>query len=172
MALLLVVLVPAAGRAVTLDDIVALSQQGLASSVIVAVIDADRTVFSLSPQQVGELKKQGVSDDVIVKMLGSAREYAVPAEVAPEVVIIGETPPVPTPPPLAPAVVVPYAVGVPVFVVPHRHRALVAPPVPVPVAPVTVPAPPITGFGRFMTNGWIDGAGFGRFITQPGAGQH
>ena len=94
-------LVPANVRAVTVDDIVALSNAGVTDSILIAVIDADQTVFDLTPQQVLELKQAGVSDTVVVKMVGTAREFEgrPMRREPPSLVIIGEKPPSPEPPP-------------------------------------------------------------------------
>jgi hypothetical protein len=95
-------LAPAQARAVTVEDIVALSKAGVADSVLVAVIDADQTVFDLTPQQIVDLKRAGVSDSVVVKMVGTTREFARQElrEEPPTLVIIGETPPSPEPLPV------------------------------------------------------------------------
>ena len=69
LAVLLVGLVPSRSDAVTLADIVALSQSGVSDAVLCAVIDADHTVFTLTPQQVYQLQAVGVSDFVILRML-------------------------------------------------------------------------------------------------------
>jgi hypothetical protein len=108
---------PLKARAVTIDDIVALSKAGVAESVLIAVIDADQTVFTLTPQQIIELKRAGVADSVVTKMVLSAREIdgSGPRDEAPSVVIIGDKPPEPVPP-VSPSftVVTPVLVPVPV----------------------------------------------------------
>jgi len=94
---------PATANAVTIDDIVALSKAGVADSVLIALIDADQTVFDLTPQQIVELKRAGVSDNVVVKMVGTPREFdgREPRREPPTLVIIGERSPgaEPLPPP-------------------------------------------------------------------------
>jgi hypothetical protein len=101
--LLLVALavVPDTADAVTIRDIIALSKAGLSDEILSAVIDADRTIFTLDAEQILELRRAGVSDAVLLKMVRSRREFdgpttstdttseAVPQEVAPHVVIIG-----------------------------------------------------------------------------------
>lgn len=149
-ALLLLTLVfcaPGAARAVTLDDIVELSRAGVTADVLVAVIEADRTIFTLNAQELLVLKEAGVPDEVVVKMLGSSREFA--PEPAPEPLIVGTSQPS-----------APVAFAVPTFV-----------PFPVYVAVPVVPAPvvvrtPAPGIGRFINDGWIEGRrSFGRFIN-------
>ena len=102
----LLLFAPATVRAVTVDDIIALSKSGVAESVLIALIDADQTVFNLTPQQIADLKRSGVSDDVVVKMLGTARDFRerlralaaqTPTETAPEVLVIGDKPAAPEP---------------------------------------------------------------------------
>src|SRR5688572_18528357 len=85
----LLVCVPAVARAVTVDDIIALSKSGVGEEILVAVIDADRTIFTLTRDQIVALQKAGVPAVVIVKMLGSAREFADPV---PEPLIVGKKP--------------------------------------------------------------------------------
>ena len=166
LAAVFVLALPLGARAVTLDDIVALSKAGVSSEILIAVIDADRTIFNLTTGEIVVLKKAGVPNDVIVKMLGTAREFV--DEVPPPLIVGADRPSapstterpsavetysVPTFAPVGPYVVVPY----PVFV---------APGVFVPTAPGTF-TPPARGFGRFMSN--TPTRGFGRF-TQEGFG--
>ena len=143
----LLVLVPGAARAVTVDDLMALARAGVGADVLVAVIDADRTIFDLTPGQIVALKQAGVPDAVLIKMLGSAKEFV---EEVPPPLIVGAAPP--SPPPAIPLVVtLPAFVAYPVFL-------------PVPVLP------PLTfemrrGFGRFINDGFVAGRA-GRFVTQ------
>jgi hypothetical protein len=147
LAVALLLAAPSAARAVTLDDIVALSKAGVAADILVAVIDADRTIFTLTPDEILVLKDAGVPNAVIVKMLRTQREFV---DAAPPPLIVGNAP--------APAVtvVVPTYFAWPFFV---------APGIPV-VTPVAGSLQP-RGFGRFINDGWIDGRGFGRFINTP-----
>lgn len=145
-ALLLAVAAPA--RAVTVDDIVALSQSGVGADVLIAVIDADRTVFSLSRDEILALRKAGVPDAVIVRMLESRRDFA---EAPQEPLIVGTRPPSVSDS-FAPVAVVPAFIPYPVFIG-------------IPVFPVPIAIEPARGFGRFVNDGWIEGRGFGRFIT-------
>ena len=164
LAALVIVLLPSAARAVTLDDIIALSKAGVSSEILVAVIDADRTIFTLTPGEIVNLKKAGVPNDVILKMLGTAREFV--EEVPPPLIVGADRPSapettarpsaiemysVPTFAAVGPYVVVPY----PVFV---------APGVFLPTPPGTI-TQPTRGFGRFMNNGSLRSGGFGRFMN-------
>jgi hypothetical protein len=155
LAALLVLSVPGVARAVTLDDIIALTKAGVSADIIVAVIDADRTIFSLNTAEIVLLRKAGVPNSVIVKMLGTAREFV--EEVPPPLIVGMDPPSAPVESP-SPAYVTPAFVPVvPYFVVPYPVYVA-------PVAPV-VPTPPAAGFGRFMNNGWVPGHGFGRFMN-------
>ena len=105
------VLVPTAASAVTVDQIVALAHSGVTDAVILALIDRDKTIFSLEAEQLVTLKAEGVSEPVILAMLKSGREEgdrAAQAEAdlrsamilaerspGPELVIIGHGPDVP-----------------------------------------------------------------------------
>jgi hypothetical protein len=105
------VLVPTAASAVTVDQIVALAHSGVTDAVILALIDRDKTIFSLEAEQLVTLKEEGVSEPVILAMLKSGREEgdrAAQAEAdlrsamilaerspGPELVIIGHGPDLP-----------------------------------------------------------------------------
>ena len=149
----LLLAVPAAARAVTVDDIVALSKAGVTADILVAVIDADQTMFNLTPEQIIALKKAGVPNEVVVKMLGTRREFKVEEDVPPPL-IVGEGPPERDVTPFWPTVV-----GIPFLMPVH-----VVPVVPVvPVTPAWRARSARTGFGRFVNDGSIPG--FGRFTT-------
>src|SRR5262245_8488158 len=72
--LFVLALVPAAASAVTLDQIVALSKSGVSEPIILALIDRDRTVFTIEPEQLVALRRDGVSETVILAMLKSGRD--------------------------------------------------------------------------------------------------
>src|SRR5262249_61845923 len=104
-------LLPAAASAVTVDQIVSLSRSGVTDTVILALIDRDRTIFAIEPDQLVTLRAQGVSEPVILAMLKSGRdegERAAQAAAdlntnfimsslsqAPDVVVVGHGPDVP-----------------------------------------------------------------------------
>lgn len=73
LVLLVVVLAPAAASALTLDEIVYMSKAGVSESIILALIDRDKTVFTMTPEQVVALQTDGVSEAVILAMLKSGR---------------------------------------------------------------------------------------------------
>src|SRR6516162_7884208 len=84
-AVLFLVLSLAAGRAeaVTVRDVIELSKAGLSDSVLLAVIDVDRSVFAIDAATLKQLKSAGVSDAVIVAMIRSGREARVDDAVPP-----------------------------------------------------------------------------------------
>src|SRR3954470_11503334 len=87
----------AAGRAeaVTVRDIIELSKAGLSDSVLVALIEVDRTVFTLDTPTLKQLRAAEVSDAVIIAMIRSGRSTPPPvaqpvvqAPAEPQVVVI------------------------------------------------------------------------------------
>jgi hypothetical protein len=141
--------------AVSTHDIVALAKAGLSDDVLIALVEADQTVFALDAPQILELRREGLSERVILAMIRSGRRgpaadgaVATPAgageaaDEPPPLVVIGEQP---APQPLTVqqtnVILVPF---VPYVMPPARPRP--------------APAPPAyRGFGRFMNDGWIDG---------------
>ncbi len=163
-ALLLVLLTPATGSAVSMDDIVALSRAGLADSILVAVMDADGSIFNLTAQQILDLKDAGVSDAVVARMVGTTPDLLFSSdEPGPGVVIIGEDPlPAETVyADLAPYFFEPYVVGLPYNVFPFT-----AVPTLRYIDPGAIRLPTYRGgLGRSINDGWVEGVGFGRFIN-------
>jgi len=106
LALLLIVALPRAASAVTVDQIVSLTKAGVAEPVILALIERDKTVFTIDPEQLVTLQREGVSQTVILAMLKSGRaendaqartdssQIAAAAALftAPEVVVLGHGP--------------------------------------------------------------------------------
>jgi hypothetical protein len=141
----LVFTLPVTARAVTADDLVALTRAGLSDEVLLALIDADQTIFDLRADQVLALKQAGLSDAVLRKMLGSRQEFSPVLEVPP--VLITGIRPEPAGVVQAPFTVFPYSPFA--FAVPYRtprpHDFTAA-------APESV-SPLHRGFGRFMNDG-------------------
>jgi len=108
LALLLLITSAAKASAVTVDQIVALTRAGVAEPVILALIERDKTVFTIEPEQLMKLQQDGVSQTVILAMLksgraeGDAQAHADSAQNAamilssistvPEVVLLGHEP--------------------------------------------------------------------------------
>jgi hypothetical protein len=146
--------------AVSVRDIIELTKAGLSDDVLIAVIDADRTIFTLDKEQILTMKEAGVSEAVLLKMLRSRREFDAPVEtyVPPQV----ETVPIEVAAP-APHVVVIEKPAPPVVVTPqyyfypwiwgrpsHRGDGPQQPAIAQPFM-----APDARGFGRFINDGWI-----------------
>jgi hypothetical protein len=105
---LLLALTPALASAVTVDQIVALSKAGVSEAIILALIDRDKTVFTIDPERLVALQRDGLTENIIVAMLKSGRDEgnasadaasafnaaAIMSTLAPapEVVIIGHGP--------------------------------------------------------------------------------
>jgi hypothetical protein len=83
---LVTIIAMTAGRAdaVTVRDIIELSKAGLSDDVLLALIEVDRSVFSIDTKTLKQLKDSGVKDAVIVAMIRSGRTPA-PEPVAPPV---------------------------------------------------------------------------------------
>jgi hypothetical protein len=151
--LLAVSLLPQPAAAVSVRDLVALSEAGLSDDILIALVEADATDFALDAPRILELRERGISEQVILAMLKVSRERRaespVPTETssppellsdegAPSLVIIGES--APPPPPVREVILVPwFAIG------PGPSR---------PSGPFM--APEQRGFGRFMNDGWVD----------------
>lgn len=158
--LALVMALAAPAHAVSVRDLVELSKAGLSDEVLIALIEADDTLFGLDAPKILELRAHGLSEHVITAMLRSGRGGEATA---------------PATPPVAPASApadAPAAGEDPYFVVigekppsPWRERQTVVV-VPWPIyGGVVVPRPrphypaPVQlerGFGRFMNNGWVE----------------
>jgi hypothetical protein len=116
--------------AVTIRDLIELTRAGLSDQVLLALIEVDRSVFTIDTPTVKQLKEAGVSEAVIVALIRSGRppraqdsEQAPPPEYSaarqPEVIVIDHHDSAPAP------VAVPYPVAVPVYVtVPSRGRSV------------------------------------------------
>jgi hypothetical protein len=109
----------AAGRveAVTVRDVIELSKAGLSDSVLLALIDVDRSVYSIDTATLKQLKTAGVSDAVIVAMIRSGREPR--AEETAQPVMQPQPEPQPEPqdstqPAAVPAPAAPYPVAIPI----------------------------------------------------------
>ena len=65
-----------AGRAeaVTIRDLIELTKAGLSDPVLLALIEVDRSVFTIDTATLKQLKAAGVSDQVIVALIRSGRQ--------------------------------------------------------------------------------------------------
>ena len=66
-------LAPRAASAITLDQVIVLTRSGVTDTVILALIDRDRTVFAIEPEQIVTLQREGISEKVMLAMLRSGR---------------------------------------------------------------------------------------------------
>ena len=123
-----VALAPGRAEAVTIRDVIELSKAGLSETVLLALIEVDRGVFTIDTAMVKQLKEAGVSDAVIVALIRSGRTTRAPepqpvaepapaneeppARPEPEIIVIDHHD---APAQAAPPVVVPYPVAVPVY---------------------------------------------------------
>jgi hypothetical protein len=96
LAATVILLLAAAGRAdaLTMRDVIELSKAGLSDAVLLALIEVDRSVFSIDTATLKELKTAGVSDAVIVAMIRSGRQ---PQTTAPAQPVAPEPRPAPEP---------------------------------------------------------------------------
>lgn len=146
-----------AASAVSPKELIELTRAGLSDDVLVALIEADQGGVRLDAAQILMLRNAGVSERVILALLKEQRRQADEAAAAaalqpPPLEPAPAVEPAPAPEP-APVVVQQVPVAVPIFIPwrpAHPGAAIIAP---------TLPRP---GFGRFINNGWVDGA-------QPGA---
>ena len=67
-------LAPSAASAVTLDEIMGMARAGVTDAIILALIDRDKTVFAIEPEQIVKLQHEGLSEAVILALLKSGRE--------------------------------------------------------------------------------------------------
>jgi len=122
---LVVSLVAGQAEAVTVRDVIELSKAGLSDSVLLTLIDVDRSVFSIDTDALKQLKSAGVSDAVIVAMIRSGRERPVDNTPPPPLVqepvqepvsssVAEAQPEADTSAEPAPAQAVPYPIAIPV----------------------------------------------------------
>lgn len=74
LAVVLLALDPAVASAATIEEIARLSKSGVSDEVILALIERDKTIFTIAPDDLVTLKSEGVSEAVVVAMLKSGRE--------------------------------------------------------------------------------------------------
>ena len=129
--LTVVALAPGRAEAVTIRDVIELSKAGLSETVLLALIEVDRSVFTIDTPALKQLKEAGVTDAVIVALIRSGRTPPQPQpmpdpvpEITPEtrpqheVIVIEHQAPAPTPAPIA----IPYPVAVPVYMTGPSRR--------------------------------------------------
>ncbi len=71
----------APATAVTVDELFSLKANGLSDDILVALIESDGSVFRLLPEDVVTLYRRGLSERVILAMIGTSRGRPQPAEI-------------------------------------------------------------------------------------------
>jgi hypothetical protein len=89
---------PSPASAVTLAEVVALSKSGVSERVILALIERDQTLFSLSPDQLVKLQRDGLSDTILLALLKSGRPNDAPLPASPTSTAASQTAAAPPPP--------------------------------------------------------------------------
>lgn len=56
-------------EAVTLHDLIDLSRQGISDDILIALVEAEKSVFHLGASDVRSLKQQGLSDRLVIHLL-------------------------------------------------------------------------------------------------------
>ena len=69
LSLIFVAGVAAPAQAVSLRDLVDLSKQGLSDDLLIALVEAEKSVFHLSAADLKSLKAQGLSDRLLIHLL-------------------------------------------------------------------------------------------------------
>lgn len=78
LTLLLLVLAGTPLRAVTTDEVIQLTQNGIGDDLIIAMMQSDRSTFALTPEEISRLQAAGVSDRVIQTMRGQTANPTLP----------------------------------------------------------------------------------------------
>src|SRR6266849_7450331 len=68
MFLVLALLLPASASALTVQEVVALSQAGVSDEVLLTLIDRDKTIFAIGPDQLVALTRDNVSEKLVLAM--------------------------------------------------------------------------------------------------------
>jgi len=118
-------LLPARAEALTLKEIVELHKAGLGDDVLVALIEVNKSIYTLDAGLLKDLKADGLSDRVLIAIINSGRAAQ------PQPLPASEPPPASSAAAAAPTVVV----------VDHHHEPAPAPQVIVQQVPVYVPVP-------------------------------
>ncbi|HMJ85960.1 MAG TPA: hypothetical protein VK504_22420 [Vicinamibacterales bacterium] len=87
--------VPTTASAVTIDEVVTLSKNGVSEQVIVALIERDQTLFTLSPALIMKLQRDGLSDRILLALIKSGRPSDPPLPAGPVAPAAALVPPPP-----------------------------------------------------------------------------
>jgi len=80
--LVVLALLPTGASALTLHEVVTLSKAGVSEDVLLAMIDRDNTIFPIDASQLIALKRDGVSEKIVIALLKSGRQEPPPAQAA------------------------------------------------------------------------------------------
>ena len=61
--------IAAPAHAVSLHDLIDLSRSGLSDDILIALVESERSVFRLTPEDLKQLKAQGLSDRLLLHLL-------------------------------------------------------------------------------------------------------
>lgn len=61
--------IAAPAHAVSLHDLIDLSRAGLSDDILIALVESERSVFHLTPEDLKQLKAQGLSDRLLLHLL-------------------------------------------------------------------------------------------------------
>ena len=136
--------VPATASAVTIDEVVALSKSGVSEQVIVAVIERDQTLFTLSPTLIMKLQHDGLSDRILLALIKSGRVNEPPVPASPVEPVVAPVAPAPPPPLIAVVGHGPQLPNTSEFYSVAVDATEAPPPLPDP-PPVFVPVPIVVG---------------------------
>ena len=102
-------------EAVSLRDLVDLAKQGMSDDLLIALVEAEKSVFHLTAADLKDLKSQGLSDRLLIHLLQTPALRPAPE---PTFTIIGAKPARPASPPPPTVVIVDRVeqVAVPVYV--------------------------------------------------------
>ena len=80
---LLLALLPGTASALTVQEVVALSKAGISDEVLLTLIERDKTIFTIDPDQLIALTRDRVSEKLVLAMLRSGRQEPPPSSPAP-----------------------------------------------------------------------------------------
>jgi hypothetical protein len=89
---------PAPASGVTLAEVVTLSKAGVSEPVILALIERDQALFSMSPDQLVKLQREGLSDTILLALLKSGRPSEASFPKSPVALAVSQPPTAPPPP--------------------------------------------------------------------------
>jgi hypothetical protein len=89
---LLLALLPGTASALTVQEVVALSKAGISDEVLLTLIERDKTIFTIDPDQLIALTRDRVSEKLVLAMLRSGRQEPPPPSSVPAANVIHGVP--------------------------------------------------------------------------------